>query len=251
MGEEGYEGMKKKYRRKNICIDCGKICSSERCWNCHVKIKSKNKQTEKEKKEYIQNWYKRKKEKNQNYGKKNICIDCESMCYNKRCWNCHIKKKKNESQTKEERKQYRREYHNQNKKATCIICGKPAPIKYCSLLCSWTGKCGKNNVNWSGGTSPLNKKLRQTRDNTKWRIAVFKRDNYKCCVCSSRTKIEAHHIIPFYFILIKNNITSIKDAKRCKELWNINNGATLCRKCHNFTSSIGNPKNRSKILFKF
>lgn len=30
----------------------------------------------------------------------------------------------------------------------------------------------------------------------------------------------------------ENNIKTLEDAENCEELWNINNGRTLCRNCH-------------------
>jgi len=38
-------------------------------------------------------------------------------------------------------------------------------------------------------------------------------------------------------ILKQNNITTIKEALNCKELWKKSNGVTLCIKCHKKTDS--------------
>jgi len=34
-------------------------------------------------------------------------------------------------------------------------------------------------------------------------------------------------------------INSLEEALNCEELWNVNNGRTLCRKCHNKTKTYG------------
>ena len=55
-----------------------------------------------------------------------------------------------------------------------------------------------------------------------WRKAVFERDNYTCQICRVRGKyLEADHIKPFaYFPELRFELT---------------NGRTLCRKCHDKT----------------
>ena len=73
---------------------------------------------------------------------------------------------------------------------------------------------------------------------------MFKRDGFRCS-CGSKEKIEAHHIKSFYRIIKDNKIKSVKDARKCKELWNIKNGKTLCRKCHRKTDNYGK---KSKLI---
>ena len=50
-------------------------------------------------------------------------------------------------------------------------------------------------------------------------------------------KLNVHHIKPFALILKENQIDSVEKAKNCAELWNINNGQTLCEKCHKLTDN--------------
>jgi len=39
----------------------------------------------------------------------------------------------------------------------------------------------------------------------------------------------------FSDIINNNNITTMEAALECSELWNLNNGITLCEDCHNKT----------------
>lgn len=85
---------------------------------------------------------------------------------------------------------------------------------------------GKNNWNWKGGVTPLNKKIRRSKKFINWRIAVFTRDNYTCQICGQKGGIlHPDHIKPFAFF---------------PELrFELSNGRTLCKKCHLQTDSWG------------
>lgn len=71
-----------------------------------------------------------------------------------------------------------------------------------------------------------------------WRKKVFSRDGFKCIWCGSKKRIEADHIKAFAIICYENKIDSLKKAFKCKELWDINNGRTLCRGCHKKTDTF-------------
>lgn len=80
---------------------------------------------------------------------------------------------------------------------------------------------GQKNVNWKGGITLENEKIRKSTEYQEWRKLVFKRDDYKCMACLARGYINAHHIKPF---------------RQYPELrFDINNGITLCLTCHRFT----------------
>jgi hypothetical protein len=71
-----------------------------------------------------------------------------------------------------------------------------------------------------------------------WRLKVFIRDNFTCQGCRRiGGELQAHHIKSFSDILKDNNIKTIKEALLCEELWDINNGVTLCIDCHKETDS--------------
>ncbi len=95
---------------------------------------------------------------------------------------------------------------------------------------------GEDNPAWKGGTSSLNKQVRDCSKYNEWRLMVFGRDSYTCQECGRRsTYFEAHHKKEFYQILEENNITTLQAALDCDELWNIDNGITLCKECHGKT----------------
>ena len=92
---------------------------------------------------------------------------------------------------------------------------------------------GKNSPSWKGGLTPLWKILRTSFQYRQWRCDVFERDNYTCQKCGTKgCYLEAHHKKSFIKILRENNVKTVNDAMECAELWNINNGQTLCKKCH-------------------
>lgn len=52
----------------------------------------------------------------------------------------------------------------------------------------------------------------------KWRLAVYRRDKFKCKRCSSKRGLQAHHI------------RSWAEAPDLRFV--VDNGITLCKKCH-------------------
>jgi hypothetical protein len=92
---------------------------------------------------------------------------------------------------------------------------------------------GEENPNWRGGITPLNDKIRHSKEYNNWRTNIFKRDNYKCQICDGNNNILiAHHIHFFNKIMKENSIKTFEDAIRCTELWDKSNGITICKECH-------------------
>lgn len=91
---------------------------------------------------------------------------------------------------------------------------------------SHIGKHAKEkNPMWKGGITPKNRAIRNSFEYHEWRRQVFERDNYTCQFCKKRggTKLHADHIRPFAFY---------------PELrFDINNGRTLCKSCHQTTDT--------------
>jgi hypothetical protein len=79
---------------------------------------------------------------------------------------------------------------------------------------------GKNHPNWKGGVTPLIRIIRESSEYKKWRQSIYERDNWTCQKCNERGgELIAHHIKLF------SQSPELRFA--------INNGITLCRKCHN------------------
>jgi hypothetical protein len=94
-------------------------------------------------------------------------------------------------------------------------------------------KFGKNHPNWKGGITPLTKNIRHCFKYRQWISDVFTRDDFTCQDCNIKGGfLHAHHIKQFSIILKENSIKTLEEALNCEELWNINNGITLCKKCH-------------------
>lgn len=101
----------------------------------------------------------------------------------------------------------------------------------------WLGKkrpniSGKNHYRWAGKTG-LMEQVRKCFEYRQWRSDVFTRDDYTCQICGRKSVyLHADHIRQFAFILHENKIESFEQAINCVELWDINNGRTLCVGCH-------------------
>ena len=97
-------------------------------------------------------------------------------------------------------------------------------------------KTGKNARNWQGGKTNLQMIIRSCFKYRQWRSDIFTRDDFTCQDCGRRGgDLEAHHIKEFSTIIKENKIKTVQGALACEELWNINNGQTLCKECHNKT----------------
>ncbi len=83
------------------------------------------------------------------------------------------------------------------------------------------GDGGEKHWNWKGGITNSNRTLRQDNRYREWQQQVYKRDHYKCQECQIHCypgNIIAHHIFNF------------SDYPELRTV--VNNGITLCRKCH-------------------
>ena len=101
---------------------------------------------------------------------------------------------------------------------------------------------------WKGGLTIINHIIRKSFKYRQWRSDVFNRDEFYCQKCGIKSGsgktvyLEAHHINSLSSLINKYKITTMESAVYCEELWDINNGITLCKKCHKETDNYGRPK---------
>lgn len=96
-------------------------------------------------------------------------------------------------------------------------------------------KIGELASNWKGGITPINVRIRNSKEYKVWRLNVFERDNYTCIICGYNKGhiLQADHIKPFaYYPELR---------------FDVSNGRTLCKPCHEKTdtylSKSARPKN--------
>ena len=97
---------------------------------------------------------------------------------------------------------------------------------------------GEKANNWQGGITKLQKHIRHCFKYRQWRSDIFTTNDFTCQECEQRGgRLHADHIEPFSVILARNHIETFEQAMECEELWNVNNGRTLCEGCHKKTDT--------------
>ena len=85
---------------------------------------------------------------------------------------------------------------------------------------------GDKGANWKGGITNINELERHSVEFKLWRMNIFTRDNYTCQKCNQHGgRLHPHHIKSF--------------ALFPKTRYDIDNGITLCNKCHLQTNNYG------------
>jgi endogenous inhibitor of DNA gyrase (YacG/DUF329 family) len=195
------------------------------------------------------------------FKKKIICIECRKEFYDKSggnrkycSHNCYSKsliglyiKEKNPNYKEMIKKICpicKKEFEVLPSRSKRIFCSHSCSLKYShinGLIKPVKQLRGDKSRLWKGGITPLRAKIVNCSKYKKWRKSIFDRDNYTCRVCGQRGgKLEAHHLKRFSLFLSEYNIRSLDNALNCKELWDINNGETLCKFCHKTYTDFGN-----------
>jgi hypothetical protein len=136
--------------------------------------------------------------------------------------------------------------------------GKPSGALGCKWKLKYRRFCpyliGDKNPMWKGGKTKLSLCIRELPEYKEWRRKIFDRDWFTCQFCGrcrkkgDRVIIHADHIVRLADLIDDYQIKNIYDAVKCNELWDINNGRTLCRECHKQTITWG--VNKYKIRRK-
>jgi hypothetical protein len=171
-----------------------------------------------------------------------------TFSYCKRC-----EKEKDNNRYEHKCKMCGKEYKSGKKDSTyCKECHNKHFIKTYSIL---------HTIDWSGENNPMygrqrfgnenpNYKLDITEEEREfgrliegygvWRKAVYERDNYTCRCCGKKSEgdIVAHHLDAYSWC---------KDKRT-----DVNNGITLCEKCHNdFHNIYGRGKNTKQQFIEY
>jgi len=130
-------------------------------------------------------------------------------------------------------------------KKTCKVCNKVLSrndCNYCSI-CIKNQFIGSNSPNWKGGTVKLNRLVRLSEKYKKWRSKIYQRDLYTCQNCKKTGgRLEVHHIKSLSLILKEYEIKTKQQAYKNKEIFDLNNGITLCKNCHKLTDNYAGKK---------
>src|SRR3990167_526679 len=92
----------------------------------------------------------------------------------------------------------------------------------------------EKNINWKNGITKLNRLIRMMPEFHEQRNKVYKRDNYICQECKKQAsgKLHMHHIVELAKLIEKHQLKTTEEARKCDELWSVENCKTLCKECH-------------------
>lgn len=107
--------------------------------------------------------------------------------------------------------------------------------------------CSRKNKLKNNTKTNITSLIRGMPEYKEWRFSCYKRDQFHCVFCNKKKYLNADHIKPISVIIRQNNITNTIEARDCKELWDINNGRTLCEECHKQTDTF---KGKAKTWIK-
>jgi hypothetical protein len=117
--------------------------------------------------------------------------------------------------------------------------GKHSSTSFKKGLVPWNkGLCGEKSHSFKTGTSRIGEIIKGMPEYEQWRSNVFSRDEWTCQTCRAKgVYLNAHHIKSKATIIIENKIKNRDQARNCSQLWDVNNGVTLCEPCHKLTDN--------------
>ncbi len=128
---------------------------------------------------------------------------------------------------------------------TCKQCGKEFKVKlskkdiaqFCGRDCynKWMSEnnIGENSPSWKNGITSKHMQIRTSTKYTDFVETILKKADYTCLISKEKGgDLQVHHKKGFAKILEENNITTVKEAENCKELWDENNVVVLKEKWH-------------------
>lgn len=90
-------------------------------------------------------------------------------------------------------------------------------------------------------------KIRLLKKYKIWKFKVLKRDYPELKEKDiRRNRLQVHHIIPIKQLILENNIKTPKEASKCANLWNVDNGKSVRKGEHYFITQIERMKYPSK-----
>jgi 5-methylcytosine-specific restriction endonuclease McrA len=106
---------------------------------------------------------------------------------------------------------------------------------------------GKKSPNYIDGRTTLTILIRCSSRNKWWIRDGLKVNHFTCQKCNQYGgDLNFHHKKSFNLIFSENHIQSLEDAYNCPEFWDLNNGITFCKDCHNEFHKIYGYKNTTK-----
>lgn len=144
------------------------------------------------------------------------------------------KQKMSQSQKGKPRPNLRGEKHGgwQGGLPHCLDCGVLLK-SYVSARCY--GCNGKlRQIDYFNQTRYIHDQIRALSEYARWRMSVYQRDNFTCQMCGrcGSGDLVVHHKIFLSKIIKEYKIKSPDEARNCYLLWDLNNGVTLCNRCH-------------------
>ena len=101
-------------------------------------------------------------------------------------------------------------------------------------------RLGEKGSNYMGGVTHERLLIRNSYRYRIWRAKIKERDNNTCVMCGiTNVPLFVDHIISLVELLERYNIKSTKEATKCEELWDMENGRTVCLPCHKTTDTYG------------